>query len=86
MDVVIVEIPPKFGVLLSRSWNNKLKRSLPMDMYYATIPLVGGNKRLYSEKRSSFVVSSQENSDNHHIHAVDTDLASSIFFKCWFSL
>ena len=25
MDVVVVDIPPKFGVLLSRSWNSKLK-------------------------------------------------------------
>ena len=52
-----------------------------MDMSYATIPMVGGKKRLNSEKRSSFVVSSQENPDNNHIHVVDTDLGSSIFFN-----
>ena len=81
MDVVVADIPPKFGVLLSRSQTSKLKGSLQMDMSYATIPVVGGNKRLYSEKISTFVVSSQQKTDNYHIHDVDTDLGSSIFFN-----
>ena len=34
MNVVVVDIPPKFGVLLSRSWTSKLKGSLQMDMSY----------------------------------------------------
>ena len=59
MDMVVVDIPPKFGILLSRSWTSKLKGILQMDMSYATIPVVGGNKRLYSKKRSDYVVSSQ---------------------------
>ena len=32
MDVVVADIPPKFGILLSRSWTSKLKGSLQMDM------------------------------------------------------
>ena len=52
-----------------------------MDMLYATIPMVGGNKRLYSEKRSAFVVNNKENLDSHQIHVVDTNLGSSIFFN-----
>ena len=56
MDVVVADIRLKFGVLFSRSWTSKLKGSLQMDMSYATIPMVGGNKRLYSEKRSPYVV------------------------------
>ena len=39
MDVVVADIPPKFGILLSRSWTSKLKGSLQMDMTYATIPV-----------------------------------------------
>ena len=58
MDVVVTNIPPKFSVIFSRSWTSKLTGSLQMDMYYATIPVVGGNKRLYIEKRSNYVVSS----------------------------
>ena len=52
-----------------------------MDMSYATIPVVGGNKRLYSEKISPYVVSIQEKPDNHTIYDVDTELGSSIFFN-----
>jgi hypothetical protein len=42
MDVVIVDIPPKYGLLLSRSWGAKLAGSLQLDMNYATIPMFGG--------------------------------------------
>ena len=28
MDVVVVDIPPKFGMFLSRSWDSKLKGTL----------------------------------------------------------
>ena len=46
MDVVVADIPPKFGILLSRSWTSKFKGSLQMDMSYATIPVLNENKRL----------------------------------------
>ena len=57
MDVVVADIPPKFGILLSRSWTSKLKGSLQMDMSYATIPVQNENKRLYSEKILPYVMS-----------------------------
>ena len=41
MDVVVVDIPPKFGMFLSRCWDSKIKGTLQMDMSYATIPLFG---------------------------------------------
>ena len=47
MDVVVADIPPKFGMLLSRSWAAKLKGTLQMDMSYATIPIFGEQRRLY---------------------------------------
>ena len=81
MDVAVADIPPKFGVLLSRSWTSQLKGSLQMDMYYATIHVLIENKRLYSEKRSPYVVSSQNQPGVHHIYVVDIDLGSSIFFN-----
>ena len=52
-----------------------------MDMSYATIPVQDGNIRLYSEKRTPYVVSSQDKPKIHHIYAIDTDLGSSIFFN-----
>ena len=45
-----------------------------MDMSYATIFVLNENKRLYSEKRSPYVVSSQDQPEIHHVCAVDTDL------------
>ena len=81
MDVVVANIPPKFGVLLSRSWTSKLKGSLQMDMSYATIPVQDGSRRLYSEKRTPYVVSSQDKPKVHHIYVVDTNLGSSILFN-----
>jgi hypothetical protein len=47
MDVVMVDIPTKFGMLLSRSWATKLKGTLQMDMLYATIPGFGQDRWLY---------------------------------------
>jgi hypothetical protein len=37
MDVVVADIPPKFRMLLSRSWATKIKYILQMDMSYATV-------------------------------------------------
>ena len=81
MDVVVANIPPKFGVLLSISWTSKLKGCLKMDMSYPTIHVLNENKRLYSEKRSPYVVSSPNQPGVYHIYAVDTKLGSSIFFN-----
>ena len=39
--LVVSDIPPKFDMLLSRSWAAKLKGTLQMDMSYATIPIFG---------------------------------------------
>jgi hypothetical protein len=36
MDVVVIDIPPKFGMLLSRAV--KIKGTLKMDMSYAIVP------------------------------------------------
>jgi hypothetical protein len=41
MDIVIADIPPKFGMLLSRSWIKKLGGTLQMDLTYCTIPFFG---------------------------------------------
>jgi hypothetical protein len=50
MDIVVVDVPPKFGMLLSRSWIKRLGGTLQMDLTYATIPVFGGeHRRLYRE-------------------------------------
>lgn len=48
MDIMVVDIPPKFGMLLSRSWMKKLGGTLQKDMTDATILVFGGEHiRLY---------------------------------------
>jgi uncharacterized small protein (DUF1192 family) len=42
MDIVVADVPPNFGMLLSRSWIKRLGGTLQMDLTYATIPVFGG--------------------------------------------
>ena len=41
MYMVVVDVPPKFGMMLSRSWESNLKGTFQMDLSYATIPIFG---------------------------------------------
>jgi hypothetical protein len=81
MDVVVTDIPPKFNMLLSRSWAAKLKGTLQMDMSYATIPVFGQDIRLYREVLLKYMVNKKLQSTNHPIYLVSTELGSSIFFN-----
>jgi hypothetical protein len=65
MDVVIIDVPSKYDMLLSRSWGTKLGGSLQLDMTYATIPIFGGQfTRLYRETRLAYTVSDPQNPNN----------------------
>ena len=81
MDVIVANIPVKFGMLLSRSWSTKLKGTLQMDMSYVTIPIFGEHRRLYRETRLAYMVSNKDKPENHPIYAIDTELGSSIFYN-----
>jgi hypothetical protein len=75
MDVVVVDIPVKYGMLLSRSWGAKLGGSIQLDMTYATIPFFGGQfTRLYRETRLAYTVSDPQNPNNYPVYVVDQDL------------
>jgi hypothetical protein len=81
MDVVIADIPPKLGMLLSRSWAVKLKGTLQMDMSYATIPIFGHDKRLHREVLLKYMVRNKTQPHNHPIYVIDTEVGSSIFYN-----
>jgi hypothetical protein len=81
MDVVIMGIPPKFGILLSTSWAMKLKGTLKMDMSYSTIPIFGNDRQLYKEVLLKYMVSNNTQLNNHPIYAIDTEVGSSIFYN-----
>jgi hypothetical protein len=79
MDIVVVDVPPKFGMLLSRSWIKILGGTLQMDLTYATIPVFGGeHRRLYREAQLAYIISDEANPTNHPIFSLDTDLGSSL--------
>jgi hypothetical protein len=79
MDVVVADIPPKYGMLLSRSWGVKLRGSIQLDMTYATILVFRGQfTRLYRETRMAFTVSDPKNPKNHLVYIADQDLGNYI--------
>jgi hypothetical protein len=79
MDIVVADVPPKFGMLLSRSWIKILGGTLQMDLTYATISVFGGeHRRLYREAQLAYIISDEANPTNHPIFSLDTDLGSSL--------
>jgi hypothetical protein len=79
MDIVVDDVPPKFGMLLSRSWIKKLGGTLHMDLTYATILVFRGEqRRLYREAQLAYIVNDEADPTNHPIFAIDTDLGSSL--------
>ena len=64
MDVLVADIPPKYGMLLFRSRGAKIQGTLQMDMSYATIPVFGQTRRLYRETLMKHMVSSKEKPHN----------------------
>ena len=79
MDIVVADIPPKFGMLLSRVFTKRLGGSLQNDLSYASIPIFGGQlMRLYREHQFAYIVSSPQNPINHPVYAVPQSMDSCI--------
>ena len=81
MDVVVANIPPKYGMFLSRSWGENLQGSLQLDMSYATISVFGQPKRLNRETLMKYVVSSQEKPQNFLIYSMHSNMDSFILYN-----
>ena len=72
MDVVVVDAPSKYGMLLSRYWGAKLRGLVQLDMTYATILIFGGQfTRLYRETRLAYIVSDPQNPNNYQVYVDD---------------
>ena len=79
MDIVVADVPPKFGMLLSRGWIKRLGGTLQNDLSYATVPAFGGESiRLYKEAQLAYVISDEKNPINYPIYVVDTDFGACI--------
>jgi hypothetical protein len=58
MDVVVVDIPPKFSLILSHSRSKRLGGTLQMDLSYAIVLVfLGELKRLYRENQLAYIIS-----------------------------
>ena len=78
MDVVVIDIPISYGMLLSRSWGAKLGGSLQLDSFYATIPVFGGQtRRLYREEKYVYTISDSKNLDTHPVYTYDDNMGNS---------
>jgi ribonuclease HI len=79
MDIMVANIPPKFGMILSSSWIKKLGGTLQMDLTCATIMVFGGeHKKIYNETQLAYIISDESNPMNHPIFSLATDLGSSL--------
>lgn len=78
MDVVVAEILPRFGMLLSRSQGAKLRGTLQLDFSYATIPVFGQMRILYHETKMKYMITNKERPSNNPINDVHIDLESFI--------
>ena len=78
MDIIVADITPKYGMILSRSWEAKIQGNLQLDMSYATIPVFNETRILYWESHMKFIVSSQERPNNTPLYSIHSDLDSFI--------
>ena len=79
MDIVVADVPPKFGMLLSRGWIKRLGGTFQNDLSHATIPVFGGeSRRLYREAQLAYIINDEKDPSNHPIYAVDTDFGACI--------
>jgi hypothetical protein len=80
MNIVVADIPPKFGMLLFRTWAKKVGGSLQRDLTYATISVFRReHMRLYREVKLAYIVSDHQNPSNHPIYAVEDEIGSFVF-------
>jgi hypothetical protein len=79
MDIMVVDVPPKFGMLLSRSWIKGLGVTLQMDLTYDTIHVFGGeHRRLYKEAQLAYIISDKVYPTNNPIFSLNIDLGSNL--------
>ena len=76
MDIIVADIPTRFGMLLSRSWGSKIGGSIKLDLTYATIPVFGGEeRRLYRESRFVKMVTKVNGSTNSPVYGKEGEFS-----------
>jgi len=79
MDIVVEDNPPRFSMLLSRSWGSKVGGSIKLDLTYATIPTFRSEeRRLYREPRFVKTLTPAEGSRNFPVYGKESDLSCQV--------
>ena len=69
MDVVFVDFPSKWGMLLSQEWGTDTGGSIQMDCSYVNIPIAPRYKlRLYREKKMLHNIEDPHPLDNESLY------------------
>jgi hypothetical protein len=77
MDVVVIDIPDSWGMLLSRKFSTDLGGSLQMDISYATIPTQEGTfVTLYREQFKRYHVEDPKEPMNEFVYTVDDNMGN----------
>lgn len=79
IDVVIIDFPAKWSMLLSRKCDVSVGGSVHMDIYFATIPIEGNLVKLYREKKMLCLIEDPNNA-SYEVSYADVDADSFIGF------
>jgi hypothetical protein len=72
MDILVIDVPDKWGMLLSRKWGASLGGSLQLDLSYATVPASENSLvKLHSEKERRYHVENPQKPSNEYIYNTD---------------
>ena len=73
MDIVVIDVPDTWGMLLSTKWVASLGGSIQMDWTYAMIPASeDAHVKLYREKERKYHVEDPNEPDNEYIYETDS--------------
>lgn len=62
-NITVVDVPPNYGMLLSRQWSNLIGGHVQLDLSYTTIPVNGHEVRIEREPCSSYIIEDVEMTD-----------------------
>ena len=72
MDILVIDVPDKWGMLLSRKWGTTLGGSIQMDWTYATVPASEFSLvKLYSKKEKRHHVENPQRPLNEYAYHTD---------------
>ena len=72
MDILVIDVANKWGMLLSRKWGTTLGGSIQMDWTYATVPASEFSLvKLYSEKEKRHHVENPQRPLNEYAYHTD---------------